>query len=100
MTTQRFKYSEHSQMITDSVTDYTYYGNQEVCDLLNELSERGDKIIESFTTKELLILKWKLDIYRNFAQATMRILENHNIETLHELEERLKWDTNTSQDSE
>ena len=87
---KRFKYSEHSQMITDEVTGYTYYGNPEITKLLNQLSNRGDKILESLTTRELLILKWKLDIYRNITQATMRILQDHNIETLKELEEKLK----------
>lgn len=83
---KRFKYFEHTQMITDSTTGYTYTGNQEICDLLNELSERGDRIIESFTTEELIKLKWQRDIYKNFSKETMKILNKHEIKSLAKLD--------------
>ena len=83
---RRFKYFKHTQMITDSVTGYTYNGNQEICDLLNELSERGDRIIESFTTEELIKLKWQRDIYKNFSDEVMKILNKYEINSLAKLD--------------
>ena len=44
----RFKYYPTSQMIIDDLTGYRYQGNQEVCDLLNEVNDRADKNAEKY----------------------------------------------------
>ena len=54
----RFRYNRTSQMITDELTGYTYYGNQELCDLLNQLNDKNDKLVESFDEYYGVLLKY------------------------------------------
>ena len=48
MTEKRFKYCRTSQIIKDDLTGYTYYGNKEICDLLNQINNRADKNAEQY----------------------------------------------------
>ena len=60
-----------------------------ICELLNHESERADKIIESFLTKELLNLKFEKDIYERFSKETTQILKKYDIQDLQELDQIL-----------
>jgi len=44
----RFRYYKNSQMIIDELTGKHYSGNKQVCDLLNQESDRADKNVEMF----------------------------------------------------
>ena len=48
MVEKRFKYYSTSQMIVDDLTGYSYYGNDKICKLLNQESDRADKIAEKY----------------------------------------------------
>lgn len=86
---KRFRYFKNSQMIKDSLTGYTYVGDEETCELMNRLSERGDKILESFMTEEILKLKWQKDIYKNFSDEALRVLNKYEIKSLEKLDQML-----------
>ena len=93
---KRFTSGPFGESIIDKVTGkhYSLYyddSGDAIVELLNELSDRADKVIESYTTKELLHLKWQRDIYKRFSEMTMRILERHNINSLEELDSKLFW---------
>ena len=45
-------------MITDDLTGKTYDGNNKVCKLLNEQSDRADKIAEEYYPYKLLMQKY------------------------------------------
>ena len=85
--------------LTDKVTGESYHiiclESGRVCDLLNELNDRADKIVESFTTEELLKLKWQKDMYEKFSKETMRILKKHDVASLEKLDQilfnQVKW---------
>lgn len=59
--TKRFKYNSTSQMITDSLTGFTYSGNKKVCDLLNQESDRADRNAELLYPFQLLMKKYEID---------------------------------------
>lgn len=88
-----------TEKITDNVTGREYYidypESDKILKLLNELNDRADKVIESFTTEELLKLKWQKDIYERFSKETMRILKKHDVATLQKLDQilfnQVKW---------
>lgn len=79
--------------IIDNVTGRRWQVEQwvsdDICRELNDLSERGDRIIEAFTTEELLKLKWQRDIYKNFSTKTMKILNKYEIDSLEKLDKIL-----------
>jgi hypothetical protein len=45
---KKFRYNSTSQMITDTMTGFTYQGNKAVCGLLNRESERADNTAEKY----------------------------------------------------
>ena len=45
---KRFIYNSTSQRILDDLTGKTYEGNKKICDLLNQISEKSDKIAEKY----------------------------------------------------
>ena len=61
MTDKRFRYSSTSQIITDDLTGYTYYGNKQVCDLLNKESDRADRNVEMFDGWFKVLRKYHID---------------------------------------
>ena len=40
---KRFRYFEATGQIIDGLTGFRYYGNQKLCDLLNDLNDRADR---------------------------------------------------------
>ena len=84
-------------LIIDNVTGKRFQVEQwqsdDICTELNKLSDRADKVIEAYTTPELLKLKWQKDIYKRFSKETLRILNKHNIHSLEELDTKLTWRT-------
>lgn len=92
----RFEVYGMPERIIDNVTGKIYYPeSDEILELLNELNDRADKVIELFTTEELLKLKWQKDIYQRFSNEVMEILEKHEIDSLMKLDQVLfnqrKW---------
>jgi hypothetical protein len=45
---KRFVYRASSQMVYDNLTGFGYQGSKALCDLLNEESDRADRIVEEF----------------------------------------------------
>ena len=45
---KRFIYNRTSQRITDNLTGKTYEGNRKICDLLNQISDKSDRIAEKY----------------------------------------------------
>lgn len=58
---KRFRYNRTSQMITDNLTGYTYHGNRRLCDLLNEISDKSDRLAELLYPYEVLMKKYEID---------------------------------------
>lgn len=61
MNEERFKYYRNSQMIIDEMTGKHYSGNKQVCDLLNQESDRADKNIEVFDDWFEVLRKYHID---------------------------------------
>lgn len=95
MMDKRFHYYPFSGEIIDEVTGKHYYGNGEICKLLNQESDRADRNAEMNTDEELLKLRWEKDIYKNFCDETIKILTRHNVSDLSKLDHILfyarKW---------
>ena len=91
--TKRFKYVHYCDRIEDKVTGETYgeyeFYTGEILDLMNDLSDRADKILELHTTEELLKLRWQKDIYERFSKETMKILNKYGIDSLEKLDQVL-----------
>ena len=85
--------------LTDNVTGEKYHimcpESDRICEKMNQLNDRADKIVESFTTEELLKLKWQKDMYEKFSKETMRVLNRHNVSSLKKLDQilfnQVKW---------
>ena len=90
---KRFVDLDYCSEIVDRVTDKRYseyeFYTGEITDLLNELSDRGDKIHELYTTRELLSLRWQKDIYERFSREVLKILMKYNIDSLEKLDQVL-----------
>lgn len=76
--------------LTDNVTGKTYLlhgiSSKDICELVNDLSDRGDKIIESFLTEELLNLRWKADMHERYNKEVLKILSKYGIDSLEKLD--------------
>ena len=85
--TKRFRYNATSQMITDNLTGYTYYGNQKVCDLLNSLNDDADEKI-----KKLMDIVFD---NKKYIFQVKKILKKHEINNLEKLDrilvEQVVW---------
>ena len=57
---ERFRYSKTSQIITDDLTGWTYYGNKQVCDLLNQVNNRADMNAEKFDEWMVILRKYNI----------------------------------------
>lgn len=91
--TKRFEDLYYCNSIKDNVTgeEYNEYDfiSGKVTDLLNQLSDRGDKILEAYTTEELLKLRIEKNIYEKFTNETIKILNKYDIESLAKLDQML-----------
>lgn len=79
--------------IIDNITSNRWQVEQwvsdDICKELNKLSERADKVLESFTTEELLKLKWEKDINKRFADEVIKIMNKYEIKSLEKLDQVL-----------
>jgi hypothetical protein len=55
-----FVYYRNSQMIIDELTGKHYSGNKQVCDLLNQESDRADENIEKFDAWHYVLEKYNI----------------------------------------
>ena len=87
---RRFKYYRQSQMIIDNLTGFHYQGNKEICDLLNDESDRADRNIEIC---DKIIMEKK--ILEQFNFDVLKIMKKYEIENLEKLDQILfhqkKW---------
>ena len=87
---KRFKYYRQSQMIIDNLTGFHYQGNKEICDLLNDESDRADRNIEIC---DKVIMEKKILEQYNF--DVLKIMKKYEIENLEKLDQILfqqkKW---------
>ena len=87
---KRFKYYRQSQMIIDNLTGFHYQGNKEICDLLNDESDRADRNIEIC---DKIIMEKK--ILEQFNFDVLKIMKKYEIENLEKLDQILfyqkKW---------
>ena len=87
---KRFKYYRQSQMIVDNLTGFHYQGNKEICDLLNDESDRADRNIEIC---DRIIMEKKILEQYNF--DVLKIMKKYEIENLEKLDQILfhqkKW---------
>ena len=87
---KRFKYYRQSQMIIDNLTGFHYQGNKEICDLLNDLSDKADRNLEIC---DKVIMEKKILEQYNF--DVLKIMKKYEIENLEKLDQILfhqkKW---------
>lgn len=77
-------------MIIDNLTGFHYQGNKEICDLLNDLSDKADRNLEIC---DKVIMEKKILEQYNF--DVIKILKKYEIENLEKLDQILfhqkKW---------
>ena len=87
---KRFKYYRQSQMIVDNLTGFHYQGNKEICDLLNDESDRADRNLEIC---DRIVMEKKILEQYNF--DVLKIMKKYEIENLEKLDQILfhqkKW---------
>lgn len=83
---KRFTYDSLNERIIDHITDSAYYSFESICELLNQESDKCDKVIESFMTEELMNLRWQKDIHERYNNEVNNILEKYNIGSLKKLD--------------
>ena len=87
---KRFKYYSQSQMIVDNLTGFHYQGNKEICDLLNDESDRADMNLEIC---DRIVMEKKILEQYNF--DVLKIMKKYEIENLEKLDQILfhqkKW---------
>ena len=87
---KQFKYYRQSQMIIDNLTGFHYQGNKEICDLLNDLSDKADRNLEIC---DKVIMEKKILEQYNF--DVLKIMKKYEIENLEKLDQILfhqkKW---------
>lgn len=87
---KRFKYYRQSQMIVDNLTGFHYQGNKEICDLLNDESDRADMNLEIC---DRIVMEKKILEQYNF--DVLKIMKKYEIENLEKLDQILfhqkKW---------
>ena len=81
---RRFKYYRQSQMIIDNLTGFHYQGNKEICDLLNDLSDKADMNLEIC---DKVIMEKKILEQYNF--DVLKIMKKYEIENLEKLDQIL-----------
>ena len=87
---KRFKYYRQSQMIIDNMSGFHYYGNDEICELLNQLNDKADMNLEIC---DKVIMEKKILEQYNF--DVLKIMKKYEIENLEKLDQILfhqkKW---------
>ena len=77
-------------MIIDNLTGFHYQGNKEICDLLNDLSDKADRNLEIC---DKVIMEKKILEQYNF--DVLKIMQKYEIENLEKLDQILfhqkKW---------
>lgn len=77
-------------MIIDNLTGFHYQGNKEICDLLNDLSDKADRNLEIC---DKVIMEKKILEQYNF--DVLKIMKKYEIENLEKLDQILfhqkKW---------
>ena len=77
-------------MIIDNLTGFHYQGNKEICDLLNDLSDKADRNLEIC---DKVIMEKKILEQYNF--DVLKIMKKYEIENLAKLDQILfhqkKW---------
>lgn len=88
---ERFRYFKDSQIIVDDMTGWTYYGNKQVCDLLNKESERADRNAEDYFKLEDKYRKVRIDyeVAREKLKVFFDIMEKYHIHSTDKLEKVL-----------
>ena len=81
---KRFKYYRQSQMIVDNLTGFHYQGNKEICDLLNDESDRADMNLEIC---DRIVMEKKILEQYNF--DVLKIMKKYEIENLEKLDQIL-----------
>ena len=81
---KQFKYYRQSQMIIDNLTGFHYQGNKEICDLLNDLSDKADRNLEIC---DKVIMEKKILEQYNF--DVLKIMKKYEIENLEKLDQIL-----------
>ena len=77
-------------MIVDNLTGFHYHGNKEICDLLNDESDRADRNLEIC---DKVIMEKKILEQYNF--DVLKIMQKYEIENLEKLDQiwfhQKKW---------
>ena len=71
-------------MIIDNLTGFHYQGNKEICDLLNDLSDKADRNLEIC---DKVIMEKKILEQYNF--DVLKIMKKYEIENLEKLDQIL-----------
>lgn len=87
MMDKRFHYYPSGEII-DEVTGKRYYGNSEICKLLNQESDRADRNAELLydDSDEYRKLVWERDIYKHFVEETLNVMNKYNVKSLDRLD--------------
>ena len=87
---KRFKYYRQSQMIIDNMSGFHYHGNDEICELLNQLNDKADMNLE--ICDEVIM---ENSILKHYNNGVIKILKKYEIENLEKLDQILfhqkKW---------
>ena len=79
----------HDKLMNNLTGEYYFLDKDvahDICKLLNSECERSDRMIESFTTEELLKLKWKSSIHERYNNEVNHILDKYDIGSLKKLD--------------
>ena len=87
MMDKRFHYYPFSHMIIDSMTGEKYDGNSKTCELLNQESDRADKLAEIlYDDPDFRKLQWEKSIYEHWGNEVLKIMKKHDIGDLNKLD--------------
>lgn len=91
--TERFRYYKSSQIIVDDMTGWTYYGNKQVCDLLNQVNRRADKNAEEYweLQRKYETLRINYEIARGKLRVFFDIMDKFHIYSTDKLEKILLY---------
>lgn len=87
MMDKRFHYYPFSQEVIDDLTGKRYYGSREICELLNQESDRANEFAEVlYDDPTFRRLRWQKSIYEHFGNEVLKILHKHGISSLNDLD--------------
>lgn len=87
----RFRYIKNSQLIIDDLTGWDYYGNQQICDLLNQVNRRADRNAEDYFKLQDEYRKVRIDyeVARGKLEVFFDIMKKYHIHSTDKLEKVL-----------